>query len=232
MKRLQRKYFVKNYKWTVLLLLLFVSGISMGQNHLGLDDKLYNGRYYTYFVSPDVSGNQFLKTKKYEEGSVFLQGHEYSNLQLNYDVYNQEVVMKFKTTEGVKRLISLSFAYLDSFRLYNGLFWVKHYANNDVKIFKVLHEGDFSFNIHYTKNLELESAIGDVNYYFTKLRKHIFFRTRQGALINAQTKRKFLKIFNKKQAGQIRHFLRLQKIKYSKMNEAEYISLLHYLNQI
>lgn len=70
---------------------------------------LYNGKVWRNLFT-NVKGDQFLFSKDYLPGSVTINGKSYINLNINYDIYNDEITTPknngatrcFSETEKIK----------------------------------------------------------------------------------------------------------------------------------
>ena len=59
----------------------------------GPDQTLINGEKYDYCPPAGTKGSQYLATPEYLPGSVTLKGKCYRGLTLNYDIYNQQILL-------------------------------------------------------------------------------------------------------------------------------------------
>ena len=53
---------------------------------------MYNGQEYTG-RDRKTAGNQFFLSEEFKEGSVTFEGHNYEDLLLNYDAFNDQLCM-------------------------------------------------------------------------------------------------------------------------------------------
>ncbi|MFZ0283499.1 MAG: hypothetical protein WAL29_17735, partial [Bacteroidales bacterium] len=63
------------------------------QKGLSGKELLLNGRVWRNEFSK-VTGNQFFLTDTYLKGSVIYNGRRFDNLDLRYDIYNDELILK------------------------------------------------------------------------------------------------------------------------------------------
>jgi len=61
----------------------------------GLDPALYNGRIYTYAAPRNTTGDPFLSGADYCKGHITIEGKIYDGLNLNYDIFNQQILLKY-----------------------------------------------------------------------------------------------------------------------------------------
>ncbi len=228
MKLLFLRIFVIAYSFFSLGLSAFAQGDKSAD--LGLDNRLYNGRYYTYFPSSSVGGNQFLKNKEYPKGNVWKMGVEFDNVLLNYDVYNQNIVLKFNDTEGAEKLIAISMANLDSFLLDKKLFVINRTITDDYYIFNKVEYKQCRFLIHYSKELVLKTKLNDIQYEFTKRISTMHYSDgKKYYLVN--NNRGLLRVINQDKKKEVKAFLKSKKYKLQKMSEPELLELLIFINK-
>ncbi|RLD41956.1 MAG: hypothetical protein DRI86_12480 [Bacteroidetes bacterium] len=217
----------------VLCILLYVATISYGQDNnatkLGLDNSLYNGKYYTYFVSKDIKGDQFIKTKVFTHGKIWKNEVEFDSILLNYDVYNQDLILKFNSREGALKLIAISMANLDSFLLDNKLFIINRTITDDYYIFNKVEYKHQKFLIHYSKELVLKTKLNDIQYEFNKLISTMHYSDgKKYYLVN--NNHGLLRVINQDKKKEVKAFLKSKKYKLQKMSEPELLELLILIN--
>jgi hypothetical protein len=97
-----------------LFLFISISEVVAQQNKIctsevyGSDPLLYNGRVYRFFTPLNTLGNQFFADPQFETGSVTIRGVTYTTLNINYDIYNQQLILEYKNNFGAKNLIIIS----------------------------------------------------------------------------------------------------------------------------
>lgn len=218
----------------VLYILLYISTYSFSQGtnvaKLGLDNRLYNGRYYTYFVSKDIKGNQFLKSKNYSNGKVWKNDAEFKNIFLNFDVYNQDLVLKFDTREGATKLIIVSKTYLDSFYLDNRMFVIDKTIDNEFSIFQKVEHNGIKFLMHKYKELVLISKLNEIQHQFTKVKSLMYFVDENKSYAVTRNKH-LLNIVDKKNEKGIKEFLKSHKYRIQNMSDDQLLELLVFIKE-
>ncbi len=216
-------------KYILVLSCLFFLFDLYAQTNFGLDNRLYNGKFYNYYPPKAVKGHQFLSSPDFTKGVVWLGENEYNDLSLNLDILNQEVLLAFETSDGAKRVIYLSLAYLDSFVVENKKFVVNQIDTLTQLIEQKIQYANLVFYIHYSKKLELQTSLNGINYYFSNIFKKVTF-IKGGKRIVIGSNRAFLKLFEKDKAQHIKHYLRKNKLRIRKMNDIELLNLLEFVN--
>ncbi len=104
----------------------------------GIDPVLYNGRQYSFILSNKTQGHPYIYTPDYEPGYVRIRGRLFNNVLLNYDIYNQELVLKYKDLQGSVSYIMLSKAWLNKFSLHNNEFELIDTGDGQKGFFQVI----------------------------------------------------------------------------------------------
>jgi len=156
---------------------------------------------------------------------------EYDNLQLNLDILNQDILLGFETSEGGKRIISISLAYLDSFSFENRKFVVNQIDSVNQQIEQEIQYNNTRFYLYYFKKLELQSSLDKISYFFSKAFKKITFM--QGdKRVEITSNKSFYKLFDKEKALTIKHYLNKNKLRIRKMSDEELLNLLKFINTV
>jgi hypothetical protein len=183
----------------------------------GLDQTLYNGKKYNYFLPPGTKGDQYLSSPDYVAGSVNLRGKRHQDVTLNYDIFNQQLLLKYKDETGALNIIEVSKAWLKSFRLGNMNFEFLTLEQSP-HFYQVLGEGPVRILYYWRKNLKLDAAIGSSNFAFTPAFRDTFILL-DGQLKPFKTKRSLIRIFNPVHRTEIKSYLRKNKIKLKKASD-------------
>ncbi len=229
MKRKFPKYFI------VLFLLSILPLISEAQSKytllVDLDDRLYNGKVYSYYPSGSVIGNQFLVETEFGQGVVWISGDVYRNILLNLDVLNQQLLLSFTSLQGANKIISVSLAYIDSFYFENKLFVIERNDNDEAEIYQKIMIENNLFYIRWYKNLNLRTSFSVIQYEFSKSLQKVYFE-KSGNRVEVKTNRKFRKLFSKNQSVLLRKYMRSNKMKIAKMSDVQYNKLLIFIKNL
>ena len=82
--------------FTIILLIISLASWTDAQENIaiyGLDPLLYNGRIYTFNLSKETIGHPFMHSQNYESGDVVIRNEKFEDVLLNYDIYNQELIL-------------------------------------------------------------------------------------------------------------------------------------------
>jgi len=215
----------------ILGLLPFISNAQNPQTYSALDNRLYNGKIYSYYPPSNVIGNQFLSKPDFSMGSVWLDGVEYRNITLNYDIVNQQLLISFYNMPGAERIIAISMAYLDSFSFEGKKFIIQRDSLNNASIYQVLAVSGYRFYIFWYKTLNLRTSLSMIQYEFSKSMRNTYYQHIEPRF-EVNRNKKFWKLFPKNQAVLIRKYMRAHKMKIGKMSDIQYGALLVFLKDM
>jgi hypothetical protein len=221
-----------------LLLLLFnLSGMSAQKSETGsdkvygLDPALYNGRRYIFFLPPNTTGNQYLEGPHFEKGEVRIRSVIYNDLELNFDVYNQQLILQYKDNIGAVNLLIVSDAWLESFS-FKGLNFELISSQDTLKrIFQVLGTGPYRILYHWKKELNLESFQGSQNHMFTNPKKEMNLQS-GNQILRFLNNKSFYSLFESDKRIAIKGYLRKNKIKVKKASDQIMTGLVNYCNYL
>ena len=222
----------------LFILMQFTPYLSKAQNVqfqdnqiYGLNPQLYNGRYYAFFLPPDTKRTPFLMDSTFLKGSVTINNTRYNNLSLNYDIYNQQLILRYKTRAGNTQLIVVSNAWLQSFTLGN-----KHFERIDIsdtsqQIFQVLGEGKNRILYFWRKNLSLSNSYGAKNFVFSKPVRKSFVQFGT-TLRKYRNNKHFIRLFTPDIQTTIAKYLHRNRINVKKAKDMTITQLIRYCNTI
>lgn len=200
-------------------------------NIYGLDPLLYNGRSYTYFLPSTTGGSQYLIDNQFENGSVTIRGITFNKLALNYDIYNQELILKYNTNLAGIRAIIISDAWLESFRVRDMDFEMITSQDTLKRIYQVLGNGPNRILYFWQKDLELDNVQGSKKFTFTSAMKEMYLY-RDGNILKYRNNKIFYTMFGSAQRTIIKEYLRKNKINVKKVKDKTMIELISYINSL
>lgn len=225
-------------RFIFLLILVVVSKAAFTQapsnNHdpvYGFDPFLYNGRIYYFYPPPGTAGTQYLLDEFDPHGTLTVRGVTYSNLALNYDIYNQQLIMKYVNTLGSSSLVAISDAWLDSFTLGDGYFELISEASAGKRIYQVLGDGNKKVMYYQNREMLIDNAKSYKNYYFSTIRMKKYVFT-DGSITSFNTNRNFIKAFKPGIQDLIMKYIRNNRIDVKKANNLIMTDLINYCNTL
>jgi hypothetical protein len=229
-------------KISSLILLLFLSNISNSQNKAkknesiyGLNPVLYNGKIYSFTPSADIKGSPFLftnnKTNEFALGQVTIQDSSYKNLLLNYDIYNQKLLIEFTYLGLGKKIIEVSEAWLQNFYINNKKFVVEKSNDNEKKIYQVIGNSEIRFYYYWYNRLEMRSNLDSYTYYFSPPQKKMYLK-KIDEILKFTNNKTLLRLFNKEEAEKIKNFLKKKHLKVRKASDEQMLKLITFCNTL
>lgn len=227
---LQRLLFLISLLTTVTLVAAQQSSTSKDEIY-GSDPLLYNGRFYTFFPPLNTGGNQFFTDSQFEIGSVTLRGVNYTDLRLNYDIYNQLLILKHKNLSGGTNLIIISDAWLEKFDFNGKKFEVISIQDTVKRIFQVLGSGPNLFMYYWKKRLILENFNGAKNHIFSDAKKemNLFNGVR---FMKFRNNKSYYLLFDYEKGIAVKRYLHDHKIKVKKTSDPTMTELIHFCNSL
>lgn len=196
----------------------------------GPDPLLFNGRFYSFFLIPGTIGSPFLIDAEFRQGSVTIRGETFTGVSLNYDVYNQQLVMRYHDDLGAVNQIVISDAWLEGFTLSNMQFRVMHTNDTTARIFRVLGSGPDFILEYQSKSVSLDNQLGSRNYRFSDLKINRFLQTNEG-IWGFNGNKSFLALMPGEKQMLIRKYLNENRVRLRKCTDSELLELINFINK-
>jgi hypothetical protein len=223
-------------KWflcELILLLFFINSVSSQgtgpdpESIYGPDPLLYNGRKYTFYLPSETSGNQYFAGPAYLNGTVTVKGKNFSTPGLNYDILNQEIVMKYESEAGAAYLLQLSKAWISAFSMDRYRFELLTLPGMPQQICQVLDGGGLRILLHWSKTLDLDITHGSRKYVFSAPKKESYLM-KGGRYQAFKNNRSFLALFDSEDQPAIRKYMKTNKLNVRKSGDDDLSGLLNY----
>lgn len=195
------------------------------------DPLLYNGKKYSYFVPLTTGGHQFLSGQQFESGSVTIRGVKYTDLFLNYDIYNQQLVLQYLNTLGARNQIVLSDAWLESFSLKEKKFELIRTPDSLKQIYQVIGSGQYRILYKWKKELVMDGFVGAINHTFTLPGREMNLLS-DDQLYRYTNNKTFYSLFVPGRKEQIIEYIRNNRINVKKSDDSTINSLINYINTL
>jgi hypothetical protein len=227
---LTRIVFLFFFVFTVPEIVAQQSGNSIDEFY-GSDPLLYNGKFYTFRPPLDTRGHQYFKDLKFETGSVKIRGITYSDLLLNYDIYNQQLILKYKFSSGAINLIIISDAWLEKFGFGEYNFEIVSTPGNPKQIFQVLGTGAYRILYSWNINLHLDNTYGAKNFAFTGIKREMNIFT-GNQILKYSNNKSFYTLFDPEKRTSVKEYLRKNKINVKKATDQTMAELIDFCNTL
>ena len=196
----------------------------------GLDPLLYNGKKYTYFLPPGTGGDQFLFSPDYFVGKATIKGKSFEGITLNYDIYNQQLLLQYADASGIFNIIEISKAWLESFRLGDKDFQFLTFADGP-RFYQVLGDGPLFILYYWRKKLELDASHGATYFTFSPSMKNQYVLAGD-KLRPFKNKRSLISQFDPRHKQEIRNYLYRNRIKLKKASDQAMTELINYIGNL
>ena len=197
----------------------------------GYDPLLYNGMFYYYTAPPHTTGTQYLFDSFDEHASLLLRGLTYTNLALNLDILNQQLILKYTNSMGSPSMIQVSFAWLENFEIHNKHFEIIATADTTKEIFQVLGVGPSKVLYFHSRKLLVENLTESTDRFFSRIQKQLYVYN-GGKKVKYKNNRTFVAAFGEAQHELIRKYIRKHNVVVQKATDQQMTELINYCNTL
>lgn len=199
----------------------------------GKDIRLVNGRIYSQ-QHIKAYGNPFMKSTDWMRGTVNVNGKNFSNVKLNYDIYQDYLIYLDESQEGYNKILLLSKSQVTKFTVEDHTFIALKPAviNNipESQYFEILYEGKVSLFNRWTRKFEASTTQEFPNGRFLDI-KISRYLLRNNELQKVNNKLALLKICEDRK-DDLRKYIRKNRIHIRKASDEQLASLIEYYNRI
>lgn len=194
----------------------------------GLNPKLYNGQHNPNNIPANIKGQAFFDSPDYKIGTVTINNITYYSIKLNYDIYNQDILINYIDRFGSNSIIRLSNLNISRFSIANKIFETFDAEN---KIFQSIGNGKLKIYYSWQKIIEFKSGSDYRNYKFSKpiIKRYIRINDK---LLKYKNNRSFLRCFNIENKNKIKDYIKANKIKVQKASDRKIHNLITYCNSL
>jgi len=196
----------------------------------GIDQTLCNGKKYTYMPPPGTTRHQYLKSPFFTVGCVTLKGKIFQDITLNYDIFNQQLLLQYANDDGPLNILEVSKAWLKGFSLDNRNFELLN-LDQEPRFYQVLGEGTVRILYFWRKSLNLNNAIGTYNFVFSNdIRDSYVLMNEQLKPFNSN--RSLTKIFEEGKRPEIKSYLRKNRVKVKKASDQVMTEMITFIGKL
>jgi len=196
----------------------------------GLDQILYNGRRYLFIAPAGTTGHPYLNSPLFSVGKLKIKEKTYSDINLNYDIFNQQLLLQYSDGKSFLNIIEVSKAWLKGFTLGTMNFELLLFEQ-EPRFYQVLGEGQIKILYFWRKTLELNNVVGASNFVFSKALRESFL-LKEGQLKPFKSKKSLIQLFPEGQQSKIKSYLRQNKIKLKKASDRTMAEMITYISNI
>ncbi len=191
----------------------------------GLDPILFNGKRYSYYPSSETGGSQYLNGDEFQKGSLVVRGISYSGRLLNYDAYNQQLILRYKTDLDASEQMIVSDAWLESFTIGSLKFALIPLTDTTKRICQVIDTLGYRVAYAWRKDLILDTQYGATNHVFAKPIKESFVSF-NGKYIRFRNNKSFVRSFEKSAQQMIKKHMRKSHLNVKRISDKDMRDLL------
>lgn len=196
-------------------------------DHLnGPDYNLLNGRQY-YPLFSGIS-HPYFNTDRYRPGSLLLNGEAYDSVTINYDIFDQQVILQYPVNISDQNIkVVLNRELIDHFKIDGKTFRKMSFPETGSSFFQVVSSGDLSCFLHWEKRLNRSTYSGNTSYNYSKQSREIYLQ-KEGQLYVVRSRSSFTGMFDEAYQKEIKGFLRREKIRFRNASDAKLGELMNF----
>lgn len=201
------------------------------QKALMQDPLIQNGVYYTYPYY-NAEGHPFLGQKEFETGSIVFRGKDYQGLSLNYDVFNQLLILS-REYQGVLQMNLLDPEFVSGFQL-KGKSFIRAGFNGDTPAFyQVISEtGNIScYYVWYKERREIRDS-GNRSFFSFSEEKSRRYLLLEGQLQRYKSNKSFVKLFPDSRKAEVKDYIQENKILVMEATDQAMSQLILHCNKL
>jgi hypothetical protein len=199
----------------------------MNQSY-GSDYNLLNGRQYYLVYSSD--SEPYLISGQSQPGRLVIRGVVYDGVPINYDLYQQVVILQFIGLGGEIRYLALNRELVDEFVLNGQLFRKVSFDGVEESYAQVIPAGTLRFLITYKKDLNFSPSALATPYHYSKTKKRIFLQS-SGSMDPVGSRSSFLGHFNESERPRVKQYMKNERIRIHRASDSQLQALLEYCDQ-
>jgi hypothetical protein len=196
-------------------------------DHLnGPDYNLLNGRQY----DPLFSGisHPYFNTDQYRPGSLLLNGEAYDSVTINYDIFDQQVILQYPVNiSGQNIKVVLNRELIDHFKIDGKTFRKMSFPETGSSFFQVVSSGHISCFLRWEKRLNRSTYSGNTSYNYSKQSREVYLQ-KEGQLYVVRSWSSFTGMFDETYQKEIKGYLRREKIRFRNASDEKLADLMNF----
>ena len=194
-----------------------------------LDQNLINGIKY-YKPREAISGNEFFLEEKSSRGKITVNGKEYANVFLKYDIVNQDVILEYDYPPGGKLQIVIDDEKVSEFEIFDKTFRKYYFPVTGSQFFQTISAGNQVCLIHWKKILIPNGSSLQYTYKYSEEKKKTYL-LRQDQLFQFGGQKSFLKLFPEFR-NEIKQYLTRYNLDLRNISDKNLAGLLGFCNDL
>ena len=194
---------------------------------LGSDQNLINGiQYYNRYQG--IMNHPYLRGEACLTGSVVISGRRYDRVMINYDIYNQNLILRYENKYRAINKIIIDPAHIDAFSIGNRNFRKLSFGDEEPRLYQLVNAGGITCYIHWRKR-KLETMDNlQYAFYFTEPEKSYYLEI-EGKAIYLRRLKDMIALFPEIPGRSIRRYVWNQEIRFRDMTTEQLSGLLEFI---
>jgi hypothetical protein len=203
------------------------------QESLKHDPLIQNGVYYSYPYY-NATGHPFLDQKEFDTGSVDFRGKHYGGLSINYDLFNQLIILSWES-EGILQMSLLAPEFVSGFRL-KGKHFIKIKGPDQDRapvFYQLVSEtpGVSCYYSWYKERREVRDSGNRSIFSFSDQKSRRYLRL-DGQLSRYKSNKSFIKLFPEASRNLLKDYLHENRLQVMESSDQAMEDLIEYCNGI
>ena len=191
----------------------------------GPDYMLLNGRQNDLLNSGN--SHPYFNTDRYRPGSLVLNGESYDSITINYDIFDQQLTLRYPGNSGQDLQVVLNREMIDHFQIDGLTFRLMSFPETGSSFFQVLSSGDISCFLLWKKTLSRSTVSGNTSYKYSKQSREVYLQ-REGRLYVVTSRSSFTSNYDEVYRKEIKEFLRREKIHFRNASDEKLGELMNF----
>ena len=192
----------------------------------GPDYTLLNGRQYN--LPYTGTSHPYFNSERYRSGSIMLNGEGYDSVLINYDIYDQQLILQVPgNISGQYMKVVLNRELIDHFKIDGRMFRLMAFPETGTSFFQLVSSGDISCLLHWKKKLYRSPSSGITGNKYLKQSRTIYLQ-KEDQLFPVNNRSSFTAIFDEAYREEIKGFLRREKIRFRSASEKKLGELMNF----
>jgi len=196
---------------------------------LASDALLQNGLYYAYPYFNAV-GHPFLGDGEFGTGSVVFREKSYEGITINYDIFNQQIILSRKLDEMLQMNL-LANEFISGFSFQGKHFIKASFEGESSPFFQIISQNPY-ISCYYSWYKERHEALDSRNRQILSFseQKSKHYLLLDGKLLRYNNNRAFVRLLPDAAKVEIKKYLKVNKVLVNDANEEVMRSLIEYCN--
>ncbi len=210
---------------------MYIQVYEATQSALSQDPVIQNGIYYTYPYYNAI-GHPFLGQKEFETGSVVFREKSYTDLSINFDLFNQQLILS-REFDGVLQMNLMATQFVSGFYLKGKQFIKADFQGGIPEYYQVISETSniSCYYSWYKERREVRDSGNRSIYSFSdqKSKRYLYLG---GQLTRYKNNKSFLKVFPDTPRSLIKNYLQENQLQVLEASDQEMLYLIGYCDRV